>query len=105
MSRARQVGSSDLGTVTFLAQLHAAACRRTWQQNVPPPGPVCGDLLRCRLLTRCSAHCQLTDTFLGALSFSVARDTTKWRVTILRRIAGPALWSVSSAVMRPSIMG
>ena len=26
------------------------------------------------------AHCQLTDTFLGALSFSVARDTNKMAV-------------------------
>src|SRR5664279_1091267 len=41
----------------------------------PPPGSICGDQLRCRLLTRCSAHCQLTDTFLGALSSSLARDT------------------------------
>ena len=33
LSRARQVGSNDLGTVTFLAQLQAAACRRRWQHH------------------------------------------------------------------------
>jgi hypothetical protein len=49
------------------------------------------------LLTRCSARCQFTDTFLGALSFSVARDTYMSRAAKLgsRTPLLPRFWHTS----------
>jgi len=60
MSRAGQVGSSDLGTVTFLA--HFELCRASERGSKPWRRPERSAMTCCDagLLTRCSAHCRLT---------------------------------------------